>query len=371
MTITNISFVISVTVIACMAITFASLFFLYGRAKSKSVKFGAEDEAIKRGLNADLKKFKTKSYTQAFAKRKKKERVVRIVTDVLFALVILAVGAATALAVVLRIKGQQIYLGGTTYVTVLTSSMQTKNENNEFLKEHDDGVRISQYALIGIDKAEPSALEEGDIIAFKYDDEKIFVHRIVSIKTSDGARTFTTMGDANSSSSFNERDITEDRIIGVYNGFNAKFAGVMLIYLRSNIGLVTLIFVFLLLGAIDISSSLATRTYEKRQKTLASQLDGGKAKNGGAKQKNYDYEDNYKDNYKDDYKDDYEDNYKDEYNYDYDDRSDEYDYDNYGDYEYDNDFDDEPVYEELIDENGFEPGDGFSDYADIDDDYYD
>ncbi len=346
-----------------MAITFASLFFLYGRAKSKSVKFGAEDEAIKRGLNADLKKFKTKSYTQAFAKRKKKERVVRIVTDVLFALVILAVGAATALAVVLRIKGQQIYLGGTTYVTVLTSSMQTKNENNEFLKEHDDGVRISQYALIGIDKAEPSALEEGDIIAFKYDDEKIFVHRIVSIKTSDGARTFTTMGDANSSSSFNERDITEDRIIGVYNGFNAKFAGVMLIYLRSNIGLVTLIFVFLLLGAIDISSSLATRTYEKRQKTLASQLDGGKANNGGAKQKNYDYEDNYKDDYKDDYKD--------EYNYDYDDRSDEYDYDDYGDYEYDNDFDDEPVYEELIDENGFEPGDGFSDYADIDDDYYD
>lgn len=274
----KISLGISIVVVICMAISFAALFYLYGRTKSKGIDYGVEDVALKKQLADRLKKRKeTTAYTQMLTDERKKERVIRIVTDIILALLLVFVGGLTIFSFVLRGKGEQVYFGDTAYLTVLTSSMQTKNEDNPYLKENDDGVRIHQYALIGVDKADPANLKEGDIIAFRYEGDTIYVHRIVTVRESNGERLFTTMGDANSVSSARETDITADRIVGVFNGYHKGYLGVLLIYMRSDIGIVALVFAFLLLAVIDSAEIIITRSYEKRQTALATQMDSVEA----------------------------------------------------------------------------------------------
>ena len=271
----SMSLAISVVVIICMAVSFAALFFLYGKTKSKSIDFGVEDASLKRQLSDRLNKREEKtSYKQMLSAERKKERSVQIVTDVILAVVLAFVAGLTIFSFVLRGKGEQIYFGDTAYLTVLTSSMQEKNDNNAYLQAHDDGVRIHQYALIGVDKADPASLKAGDIIAFKYEGNTIYVHRIVSVRESDGGRLFTTMGDANDLSLLNETDISADRIVGVFNGYHNGYLGVFLIFMRSDIGIVALIFVVLLLAAIDAAEFYITRSYENRQGVLADEMDG-------------------------------------------------------------------------------------------------
>lgn len=272
----KMSLAISIVVVICMAFSFAALFFLYGRTKSKGVDFGVEDSSLKDELSRRLKKRGGGiSYTQFLEAGRKKERIIRIVTDAVLLVLIVFAGALAIFSFVLRGKGEQIYFGDTAYLTVLTPSMQEKNGNNPYLKENDDGVRIHQYALIGIDKVDPLELKEGDIIAFKYSGNTVYVHRIVSVREVGGERFFTTMGDANDVSAPNEIDISADRIVGVFNGYHKGFLGVLLIYMRSDIGMVSLIFVFLLLAVINAAEWLITRSYERRQHVLAAELDGG------------------------------------------------------------------------------------------------
>lgn len=267
----TLSLVVSIVVIVCMAISFAVLFLLYGKTKSKSIGFGVEDEPLKAELGKRRKD--GGSYAESLERDRKKEKGIRIVIDVFLAALVALVGAMAIFALVLRSKGEQIYFGDTAYLTILTSSMQEKNEDNEYLKDNDDGVRIHQYALIGIDKVDPADLDVGDIIAFKFEGNTIYVHRIVEVRELNGERYFTTMGDANSVSGSQEINISSDRIVGVFNGYHNGYLGVMLIYMRSDIGLVALIFVFFLLAAIDVAEYLITRSYEKRQKLLVAELD--------------------------------------------------------------------------------------------------
>ena len=247
------SLAVSIVVIICMAISFAVLFLMYGKTKSRGINFGVEDASLKKQLSGKLAKTDSNlTYCQLLEAEKRREKIVQIITDVILFIIAGFVGALTVFSIVLRTKGEQIYFGDTAYLTVLTSSMQE----------------------IGIDKRDPSLLKVGDIIAFKFEGDLIYVHRIVSIKQNGDELTFTTMGDANSSSLFNETDIAADRIVGVYNGYHNVGLGVLLIYMRSDIGIVALIFVFLLLAVIDAAELIVTRSYEKRQFSLAKQMDG-------------------------------------------------------------------------------------------------
>lgn len=271
----HMSLAISVIVIVCMSASFAALVFLYGRAKSQAVSFGAEDAQLKNKLYARFRKCAEEGLTagEFLAKRRKSERTVRIVSDVLFLVMIGFVLTVSIFAIVFRAQGEQFFFGDTTYLTVYTGSMQEKNENNAYLAAHDDGVRIHQYALIGIQKTLPDALKEGDIIAFTYEND-LYVHRIVEITESGGERLFTTMGDANATSFGGEIGISADRIVGKFNGYHAGFLGVLLIYMQSDIGIIALIFVLLLLAVFDLSERLVARSYEKRLNFVAAEIDG-------------------------------------------------------------------------------------------------
>ena len=271
------AFVIAIIVIGCMAATFASLFFMYGKTKSRGIAFGVEDEKLRNILLTQRLKYnqtrqKDLSVKEYIAVRRQKEKNMRIVADVLFILLMVIVVAISAAVIAYRAQGENFRFGGKSYFTIYTGSMEDKNEKNSFLAEHDDGVRITQYSLICIEETDTDSLREGDIIAFRVKDT-IYVHRIVKIKENGSEKLFTTMGDANATSFLEEIDFTADHIVGRFNGYQNWCLGVILIYLQSNIGIISLVFMFLMLAVIDLSQYYITRSYERRLCELGASID--------------------------------------------------------------------------------------------------
>ncbi|MDP3986814.1 MAG: signal peptidase I [Nanoarchaeota archaeon] len=62
--------------------------------------------------------------------------------------------------------------------------------------------------------ADPEKLDVGDIIIFVADQKNPIIHRIVDIKTENGTRIFSTLGDNNPQQLHFEESIFEDRLVG-------------------------------------------------------------------------------------------------------------------------------------------------------------
>ena len=147
----------------------------------------------------------------------------------------------------MKSNDQITYFGDKTYLVVQTSSMASINDNNKYLKDGSIdskdkmNTRISQYAFIGIDKFKSEdQIKVYDIVAFRMDD-KIIVHRVYSISTGekDGHKLFTFRGDANPASMSGEINVTSDRIVGVFDGYQNQVLGSIVIYIQSGTGLIS------------------------------------------------------------------------------------------------------------------------------------
>lgn len=64
-----------------------------------------------------------------------------------------------------------------------------------------------------------------DIYAFYNPDGQIIVHRLVAIYDDEGEITYQFKGDANAASAPYETDVTMDKIIGKYTGYQNFIAG--------------------------------------------------------------------------------------------------------------------------------------------------
>ncbi len=145
----------------------------------------------------------------------------------------------------MKSNDQITYFGDKTYLVIQTSSMASINENNKYLKDGSIdskdrmNTRISQYAFIGIDKFKSEdQIKVYDIVAFRMDD-KIIVHRVYSIGEKDGHKLFTFRGDANPASMSGEINVTSDRIVGVFDGYQNQVLGSIVIYIQSGTGLIS------------------------------------------------------------------------------------------------------------------------------------
>ena len=80
------------------------------------------------------------------------------------------------------------------------------------------------------------------VYAFYDDDRNIIVHRLINIKTNEeGTKLYTFRGDANSGSGSFETNITYDKIIGEYSGYSSVFLGLFVLFMQSNIGIISLV----------------------------------------------------------------------------------------------------------------------------------
>ena len=81
-------------------------------------------------------------------------------------------------------------------------------------------------------------------------DDKIIVHRVYSIGEKDGHKLFTFRGDANPASMSGEINVTSDRIVGVFDGYQNQVLGSIVIYIQSGTGLISVFAIAIMIESI-------------------------------------------------------------------------------------------------------------------------
>lgn len=302
----RISFIVSIIVIIGLAILLALLYVLYGFYKKMYVRFGHEDEQIKKDIKSEFeedvqnKKLTTaeelkekeetnngkeevlppyQTYKEAYDAKEKKKRVSNIIYNVAFGIFYVVVGVVLVFGIVYKANGEQFFFGDTTVLTIKTGSMESVEDCNGYL--YDNGLcgdenRIKQFSLIGIDKVHSEDdLKLYDIVAYKNPKNEIIVHRLINVILDDDGVTklYTFKGDSNAGCLPYEVNIKFDKVIGKYNGFQNYGLGIVLTYLQSDIGLVALSSALLFLIAYNVSEEFIDKEYTQRKLVLIDELD--------------------------------------------------------------------------------------------------
>lgn len=243
--------IVSAISLVCFAIVYICIFSFYYFNRKKCIENKLEDNEVIKILDKDVEKYDKKknkklSFIDTYYKRKKRKKVGNIISNSIVGIFLVALIGFFVWATVMKSNDQTTYFGDKTYLVVQTSSMASINENNKYLKDGSIdskdrmNTRISQYAFIGIDKFKSEdQIKVYDIVAFRMDD-KIIVHRVYSIgEEKDGHKLFTFRGDANPASMSGEINVTSDRIVGVFDGYQNQILGSIVIYIQSGTGLIS------------------------------------------------------------------------------------------------------------------------------------
>lgn len=243
--------IVSAISLVCFAIVYICIFSFYYFNRKKCIENKLEDNEVIKILDKDVEKYDKKknkklSFIDTYYKRKKRKKVGNIISNSIVGIFLVALIGFFVWATVMKSNDQTTYFGDKTYLVVQTSSMASVNDNNKYLKDGSIdskdrmNARISQYAFIGIDKFKSEdQIKVYDIVAFRMDD-KIIVHRVYSIgEEKDGHKLFTFRGDANPASMSGEINVTSDRIVGVFDGYQNQILGSIVIYIQSGTGLIS------------------------------------------------------------------------------------------------------------------------------------
>lgn len=243
--------IVSAISLVCFAIVYICIFSFYYFNRKKCIENKLEDNEVIKILDKDVEKYDKKknkklSFIDTYYKRKKRKKVGNIISNSIVGIFLVDLIGFFVWATVMKSNDQTTYFGDKTYLVIQTSSMASINENNKYLKDGSIdskdrmNTRISQYAFIGIDKFKSEdQIKVYDIVAFRMDD-KIIVHRVYSIgEEKDGHKLFTFRGDANPASMSGEINVTSDRIVGVFDGYQNQVLGSIVIYIQSGTGLIS------------------------------------------------------------------------------------------------------------------------------------
>lgn len=307
----DIVFYVSLCVVIGLAITFTILFSLYAIYKKKNIRNGHEDKRLLDELKKKYQKQlsdeeitssyqivnseddkKTISslnngltcvYDQNILNELKKRKLVNLIVKAeennqnrkrigkafsifLYAIIFIFLGFIAYY----KFNNESFYIGNTSYIVIQTGSMETVNKSNDYISKNNlDNDRIYQYSMIGIDKVKTEDIKKYDIIAFKNSKNETIVHRVINIEIKDGVYYFNFRGDANNGSTSDELNVTSDKIIGKYNGFQNFGLGVATTYFKSSAGIVALSSAVVFLISFDYAEDSIEKEYKKRYFVVA------------------------------------------------------------------------------------------------------
>lgn len=325
----NVAFYVSIAVVIGMAIMFSILFAIYGFYKIKHINYGHEDDKLEQTLRHRYKEIiernseeglRTKEVTnkenvnepdyvmvqnmkvvktftlvgtkevekplqpttvlEAIFEEKRKSKKWIVVSNVFFGIFYVLLLILLGFSIAFKVTNQQLYFGNSGLVAIYTGSMESVNDENEYIKEQGlEGAenRIMQYSLIGVDKVtSPDQMELYKIYGYRTPEGNLIVHRLIRIYTNPETNVtyYTFRGDANSDSLSFELVLTFDDIECVYNGFQNFGLGVTTIYLQSNIGLIAILAAFLFLITYQSTEHFIEVAYDKRTQEIAKKIDG-------------------------------------------------------------------------------------------------
>ena len=269
-----VALVVSILVIIGLAIVFSFLFFLYSFYKVKHINLGFEDKQLKKEYKKKIFTINSKNRTlnipfitckEMIKDEEKLQKKLHVLMDVFAGVIIVFLIGLLGVGISYRAQGDQIYINNTTYLTILTGSMEEKHEDNSYLIDNNLNNQIIQYSLVGIDKVNSEEdIELYDVLAYKHDDI-IILHRVVEIKSNEDNETiYTLRGDSNNASLSYEKELKFEDFIGKYNGFQNYGAGVFITYIKSEIGLIALSSAFVFIFLATIAEERINKSYKNR-----------------------------------------------------------------------------------------------------------
>lgn len=217
-------------------------------------RYGYSEERVTPEMNPVYK-----DKTIYFYKKNKNKyfKGLRIFLDVFFIVIFLGI---LGFNIYSKVTNSLYSINGTTYITIATGSMATKNEENTYLTMNSLDNQIKQFSLIGLDKVEdPSNLEVYGIYAYKNEDNQLIVHRIIKSEVIDNEVYYTFRGDANPKSDYflvNAKDVLYE-----YSGYQNLPLGYFLSFLSSIVGITALIYIVVALSFNDYFDSKKEAKY--------------------------------------------------------------------------------------------------------------
>ena len=222
-----IALVVTIISLLCFCIVFTILFSHYCKASSEEVLSGKKDIELLDSEFLEKKKKKKESNTRKIVKK--------VVSYVVLSVLILFLG----LSIYSKANNDVMLLGNSALLTVASGSMSYKNEENTYLDFNNLDNQFQTYDVIKIQKVKEEDLKLYDVIAFKNNENKIIIHRIIKIESDVLGVKYTTRGDANNlSDEFNPRF---ENIVGRYTGNRVPIVGIFVLFLQSYSGMVTVV----------------------------------------------------------------------------------------------------------------------------------
>ncbi len=291
----HIATIVSLIVIALMAITFGILFLIYYHYYSKCIANDIENATLKKEIVKENKKYfkevevlmndstihikeikekliPLKTYVEK-QKNTKPRKTIKIISNVFLCIFYLFFVCMLIAAVYIKSSGDVFSLLDTSCLVIKSGSMEEKNEKNTYLFENNLNNQISTYELITIQKVKEDELQLYDIVAFKNSKNEIIVHRIIQVYQENDEVFYMTRGDANDGSASYEIKIKYEDIIGRYTGYHNFYLGVFIYYFQSGIGLITLSFALILVGFYEILDSLISKRIKRKKSELYARID--------------------------------------------------------------------------------------------------
>ncbi len=197
----------------------------------KHIKAGLEDEEI-------LKKFNITS-------EKKQSKFLKVL-NTLLNLLLCMIFCVVFLSSLYINCTQNVYFDNVpTYRVVLTSSMENKNEKNEYLFDNNLNNQISAFDLITTYKIpDENDLKLYDIVIYEVDGILV-VHRIVGIEEPNDShpneRHFLMQGDAVGSP--DRFPVLYSQMKGIYKGEKIPFIGSFILFMQSPAGWLCLLLI--------------------------------------------------------------------------------------------------------------------------------
>lgn len=222
-----IALVVTIISLLCFCIVFTILFSHYCKASSEEVLSGKKDIELLDSEFLEKKKKKKESKTRKIVKK--------VVSYVVLSVLVVFLG----LSIYSKANNDVMLFGNSALLTVASGSMSYKNEENTYLDFNNLDDQFQTYDVIQIEKVKEEDLKLYDVIAFKNNENKIIIHRIIKIESDVLGVKYTTRGDANNlSDEFNPRF---ENIVGRYTGNRVPIVGIFVLFLQSYSGMVTVV----------------------------------------------------------------------------------------------------------------------------------
>lgn len=238
------------------------LYHSYISSSIKDIKLGKQD--------ADLIDEVIKDGSE---QRQKRKKVMTIVKNSLFCVFLAIIIPVFALAIISKVNGNMMMIGGNSIIVVASGSMSTKHPSNDYLDKYHLDNQFQTYDIIGLSEVDSKDdLKVHDVIAFRNDKGMNVIHRIISFEDrADGKRYYTTRGDSNNASDTFKP--TFENVLGKYNGKRIPIVGMFVLFFQSPSGIITALAVVYCLFMIDHLSNKMAKVADERLEILSQIFD--------------------------------------------------------------------------------------------------